>query len=180
MRHLAVGLVVLAMAVVPARADQQTAEGKHGMVVCVSPDAADVGVAVLKGGGNAVDAAVAVAFAEAVTFPAAGNIGGGGFMLVYPPGGEPTVFDYRETAPAAVTRDTFVKATDWHNHQAVGVPGTVRGLELAHNRFGKLAWKDLVAPAIRLAAEGFTLDASAATYLQPRYPESAPHNCSAR
>src|SRR4029077_4937405 len=97
--------------------------GKNGMVVCVSPEAADVGVAILKQGGTAVDAAVAVALAEAVTYPAAGNIGGGGFMLVYPPGREPSVFEYRETAPAAVNQDTFAKTTNWHDHKAVGVPG---------------------------------------------------------
>jgi gamma-glutamyltranspeptidase/glutathione hydrolase len=129
------------------------------MVVCVSPEAADVGVAVLKNGGTAVDSAVAVAFAMAVTYPPAGNIGGGGFMLVHPPGGKPTVFDYREKAPGAVNRDTFVKTTEWLDHKAVGVPGTVRGLELAHKKFGKLPWKDLVLPAVRLAEEGFALDA---------------------
>jgi gamma-glutamyltranspeptidase / glutathione hydrolase len=160
MRRFAVGLIVLVVSIVPARADDRTATSKHGMVVCVSPEAADVGVAILKQGGSAVDAAVAVAFAEAVTFPAAGNIGGGGFMLVCPPGGEPTCFDYRETAPASVGRDTFVKTADWHNHQAAGVPGTIRGLELAHRRFGKLPWKDLTGPAIQLAEDGFTVDAS--------------------
>ena len=159
MRGLAVALIAAVVTVMPARADDRTATGTHGMVVCVSPQAADVGVTVLKQGGNAVDAAVAVTFAEAVTWPEAGNNGGGGFMLVYPPTGEPTFFDYRETAPAAVTRDTFAKTTDWHNHQASGVPGTVRGLELVHKRFGKLPWKDLVMPAVRLAEVGSVLDA---------------------
>jgi len=160
MRFMA-GLILLAIPLVPAAGEDRgtVVTGKRGMVVCVSPEAADVGVAILKQGGNAVDAAVAVALAEAVTYPAAGNIGGGGFMLVYPPGGDPTVFEYRETAPAAVNRDTFAKTTDWHDHKAVGVPGTLRGLELAHKKFGKLPWKDLVAPAIRLADEGLTLDA---------------------
>jgi gamma-glutamyltranspeptidase / glutathione hydrolase len=160
MARLAIALVVLAVPVAPAGAEEkrQAVTAKNGMVVCVSPEAADVGVAVLKQGGTAVDAAVAVAFAMTVTYPAAGNIGGGGFMLVAPPGGEPTVFDYRETAPAAVTRETFVKTTEWHNHQGVGVPGTVRGLELAHKRFGKLPWKELVQPAIKLAEDGFVLD----------------------
>lgn len=160
MRCLAIGVVVWVVTALPARADNHTATGTHGMVVCVSPEAADVGVEVLKKGGTAVDAAVAVAFAEAVTYPAAGNIGGGGFMLVHPVGSEPTCFDYRETAPAAVTRDTFAKTTNWHSHQAPGVPGTVRGLELAHKRFGKLPWNDLVLPAVRLAEDGFTLDAA--------------------
>jgi gamma-glutamyltranspeptidase / glutathione hydrolase len=161
MMRLSIGLVVLVVPFVPAMAEEKgtVVTGKHGMVVCVSPEAADVGVMILKQGGTAVDAAVAVALVEAITYPAAGNIAGGGFMLVYPPGGEPTVFEYREMAPAAVNRDTFVKTTDWHNHQAVGVPGTLRGLELAHKKFGKLPWRDLVTPAIRLADEGFALDA---------------------
>jgi gamma-glutamyltranspeptidase / glutathione hydrolase len=155
-----IGLILLAVPFLPAFADgaPRTVAAKHGMVVCVSPEAAEIGVAVLKQGGTAVDAAVAVAFAMAVTWPEAGNIGGGGFMLVRPSTGEPTFFDYRETAPAAVDRDTFVKTTDWHNHKAAGVPGTVRGLELAHKKFGKLPWKDLVMPAVRLADEGFRLD----------------------
>jgi gamma-glutamyltranspeptidase/glutathione hydrolase len=94
----------------------------------------------------------------AVTYPAAGNVGGGGFMLVHPTTGEPTFFDYRETAPASVTKDTFVKTTSWIDHKAAGVPGTVRGLEAAHKKFGKLPWKDLVTPSVRLAADGFGLD----------------------
>ncbi|HEX3147412.1 MAG TPA: gamma-glutamyltransferase [Gemmataceae bacterium] len=160
MMRLAIALVVLAVPFVPASAEDKpfTTTGKNGMVVCVSPEAADIGVAVLKQGGNAVDAAVAVGFAMAVTWPEAGNIGGGGFMLVSKPGAEPTFFDYREKAPASVTRDTFVKTNDWHNHQAVGVPGTVRGLELAHKKLGKLPWKDLVMPAVKLADEGFIFD----------------------
>src|SRR5262245_9668287 len=161
MMRFMIGLILLAVPLVPAAGQDRgtVVTGKCGMVVCVSPEAADVGVAILKQGGNAVDAAVAVALAEAVTYPAAGNIGGGGFMLVDPPGGEPTVFEYRETAPAAVNRDTFAKTTDWHDHKAVGVPGTLRGLELAHKKYGKLAWKDLLQPAIRLADDGFALDA---------------------
>jgi len=167
MMRFMVGLVLLAVPLVPAAGQDRgtVVTGKCGMVVCVSPEAADVGVAILKQGGNAVDAAVAVALAEAVAYPAAGNIGGGGFMLVYPPGGDPTVIEYRETAPAAVNRGTFAKTTDWHDHKAVGIPGTLRGLEMAHKRFGKLPWKDLVAPAIRLASEGFALDAPMAKSL---------------
>ncbi len=133
---------------------------QHGAVVSVSGPATDVGVEVLKAGGNAVDAAVAVAFALAVTHPAAGNIGGGGFLLAVPPRskGEPTCFDFREKAPAAATREMFVKPEDRTPHRRVGVPGTVRGLALAHRRLGKLPWKDLVNPAVRLAREGFVLD----------------------
>jgi gamma-glutamyltranspeptidase / glutathione hydrolase len=152
------GLLVVPVTLVRGDEPTRTATAKQGMVVCVSPEAADVGVEVLKKGGNAVDAAVAVGFAMAVTYPAAGNVGGGGFMLVHPATGEPTFFDYRETAPASVTKDTFVKTTSWFDHKAAGVPGTVRGLEAAHKKFGKLPWKDLVSPAVRLAAEGFVLD----------------------
>src|SRR5262249_24100700 len=83
---------------------------------------------------------------------------GGGFMLVYPTGGkDPVVFEYRETAPAAVNKDTFVNETSVHNHKAAGGPGTVRGMELAHKKFGKLPWKDVVLPSVKLAEEGFVL-----------------------
>jgi gamma-glutamyltranspeptidase/glutathione hydrolase len=137
---------------------------RHGLVVAVSPLGADVGRDILLGGGNAVDAAVATAFAMAVTYPAAGNIGGGGFMLVYPPGGEggPLLFDYREKAPQAASRTMYTKRDSWYSAKAVGVPGTVRGLALAHKRFGKLPWKDLVMPSVRLAEEGFVIDSALA------------------
>jgi len=152
-------IAVVALAFVsPCAAQPASVEAHKGMVVCVSPPAADVGVAVLKQGGNAVDATVAVAFAMAVTYPPAGNIGGGGFMLVHPgTAKEPVVFDYREIAPKAVNRESFVHENSADTHKAVGVPGTVRGLELAHKRFGKLPWKDLVMPAVKLADEGFAL-----------------------
>src|SRR4051812_39425753 len=108
---LAASLALLTLSL-PASADTPAGgpvEARNGMVVCASPPAADVGVSILKAGGNAVDAAVGTAFAMAVTYPVAGNIGGGGFMLVRPPNGAPTVIDYRETAPAAATADMFVK-----------------------------------------------------------------------
>ena len=143
---------------VPSRADEQPVEVRNGVVVSVSAPASDVGLAILKEGGNAVDAAVATAFALAVTHPAAGNIGGGGFMLIHPPRGEPTVIDYRETAPAAATKTMFKKDESLYSHRVVGVPGTVRGLALAHQRFGKLPWKTLVLPAVELAQDGFILD----------------------
>jgi gamma-glutamyltranspeptidase/glutathione hydrolase len=149
----------------------------NGVVVSVCPEASAAGVSVLKAGGNAVDAAVATAFALAVTYPAAGNIGGGGFMLVHPPGGSVTTFDYREMAPAAATVDMYAAGTERYGHKIVGVPGTVRGLELAHKRFGKLPWKQLLAPAIELAESGFTLDAGMAGSLNSvvagsdRFPE---------
>ncbi len=141
-------------------------EAEHGMVVSVSAPGSEVGLEILKKGGNAVDAAVATAFALAVTYPQAGNIGGGGFMVVYPGGkAEPVVFDYRETAPAAATKTLFSKNDSWYGHKVVGVPGTVRGLALAHHRFGKLPWKDVLAPAIHLAENGFILGESLANSL---------------
>jgi gamma-glutamyltranspeptidase / glutathione hydrolase len=152
---------------VASRAQEKAAEYRNGVVVAVSPHGADVGLAILKQGGNAVDAAVATAFAMAVTYPAAGNIGGGGFMLVHPvPGkGEPVVFEYRETAPAAATNDMFKPGASLHGHRTVGVPGTVRGLALAHQKFGKLPWKTLVLPAAALAEDGFIIDQSLAKSL---------------
>ncbi len=157
------GLVTLLIALtLPVRGEERPPAdvASKGMVVCVSPEAAEIGVAVLKRGGTAVDSAIAVGFAMAVTYPAAGNIGGGGFMLVHPATGEPIVFDYRETAPARVNRDTFATTNDWYDQKASGVPGTVRGFELAHKKFGKLSWKELVMPAVELAENGFALDAA--------------------
>jgi gamma-glutamyltranspeptidase/glutathione hydrolase len=157
-------LALAGLALPPARAagPKRTVEARHGLVVSVSAPASEVGVAVLKQGGNAVDAAVATAFALAVTFPEAGNIGGGGFMLVHPPAGKPAVIEYRETAPARATRDMFVKDNRTSGHRVAGVPGTVRGLAAAHSKFGKLPWKSLVLPAVKLAEEGFALDAHVA------------------
>src|SRR5262245_42776455 len=150
-----------------------TAEGRRGMVVSVSPRASAAGVEALKAGGSAVDAAVATALVLAVTWPEAGNIGGGGFMLVYPGGGaEPVVIDYRETAPAAATRDMFASGKP-SPYALVGTPGTVRGLALAPRRFGRLAWKDLVQPAVRLAEEGFAVDAALAKSLNDGLKKSA-------
>src|SRR5262249_24956573 len=143
-----------------------SASAAGGMVVAVSRPAAEVGRDVLRRGGNAVDAAVATAFALAVTWPEAGNVGGGGFMLVYPGGNaEPAVIDYRETAPAAVDKDTFATTKSHLGHKIIGVPGTVRGLALAHRRFGKLPWKDVVLPAVKLADEGFVINAALARSL---------------
>ena len=147
----------------PAFAQTPAVTSKGGMVVCVSPPAADVGAAILKQGGNAVDAAIAVGFAEAVTWPEAGNIGGGGFMLVCPgEGKKPVVIDYREMAPAAATKEMFAKGVSYQDIRTAGVPGTVRGFEMAHKKFGKLPWKDLVLPAVKLAQEGFTVNAALA------------------
>jgi gamma-glutamyltranspeptidase/glutathione hydrolase len=159
------GSWVLLLLVVLGTPDTRAASYSGGAVAAVSPPAVDVGVAILAAGGNAVDAAVAVGLAQAVTYPAAGNLGGGGFMLVHPGGGKPpVVIDYRETAPAAATADLFAQVEDYYSHRAVGVPGTVRGFALAHKQFGKLPWKDVVAPASKLA-DGFALNASLAASL---------------
>ncbi len=149
------------------------------MVVSISREASEAGLAILKQGGNAVDSAVATALAMAVTYPAAGNLGGGGFMLVHPaPGnGGPVAFCYRETAPAAATKTMFTKDDSQYTHKAVAVPGTIRGLALAHRKFGVLPWPDLLRPAVRLARDGFVIESNLAevmnTYLkaEPRLPE---------
>ncbi len=127
--------------------------------MCVSRLASDAGIAVLKRGGNAVDAAVAMGFALGVTYPAAGNIGGGGFMLVHPPSsrGDPVAFNFRERAPSAAWPTMYSKEETQFAARAVAVPGTVRGLALAHKRFGKLPWPELVQPAVALARDGFPL-----------------------
>jgi gamma-glutamyltranspeptidase/glutathione hydrolase len=162
---------------------------KNGMVASQEKRATRIGVDILKAGGNAIDAAVAIGFALAVTHPQAGNIGGGGFMLVHLAARNETVaIDYRETAPAAMTRDVFLdekgeadpkKSRD--SALGVGVPGTVAGLALAHERYGsgKFTLAQLIAPAIRLAREGFMVDDELADTLpraQPRlarWPASA-------
>jgi gamma-glutamyltranspeptidase / glutathione hydrolase len=149
------------------RAQQNTDAGvptRTGAVVCTSAPACDAGAAVLAAGGNAVDAAVATAFALAVTHPSAGNIGGGGFMIVRTPSGAVTAIDYRERAPLRSTRTMYLgadgkidRSLTASGYLAPGVPGTVRGLSLAHRKFGKLSWKEVVMPAVVLAEQGFVM-----------------------
>ncbi len=139
-------------------------EGSRAVVVSGNPIASDVGKAILQQGGNAIDAAVAVGFALQVVHPEAGNIGGGGFMVIRLADGSVHSLDYREKAPAKATRNMYVgpdgnpTRASWTGHLAAGVPGAVAGLAEAHKRFGKLPWADIVAPAIRLAADGFLVD----------------------
>src|SRR5690606_6351414 len=153
-------------AVAPA-AEAVNREGGHEAAVAM-PDryAAEVSEAILKAGGNAVDAAIAAGFTLAVTYPEAGNIGGGGFMLVHMKG-ESTFLDYRETAPLAADRDMYldengdvIPGASLIGHKAVGVPGTVAGFWAAHQRYGTLPWEDLVEPAAQLAEEGFVVPES--------------------
>jgi len=143
-------------------ASRLPARAKHVMVASVDSIASRVGADVMKRGGNAVDAAIAVALTLAVTWPEAGNLGGGGFMLLRNADGTEEAIDYRERAPLSATRDMYLDATgniikdaSLVGYQASGVPGTVAGLTLAHKRHGKLPWADLVEPARKLAAEGF-------------------------
>ena len=143
-----------------ALASSEPVRGRNGMVASQSLLASQAGVEMLEGGGNAVDAAVATAFALAVTRPEAGNIGGGGFLLFRPASGDAVAYDFRETAPAAASPEMFLRDgvydAELHHRsgRAVGVPGTVAGLYLAWQEHGKLPWKRLVAPAIELAREG--------------------------
>ena len=168
-------LLVIALLVLGggAGASQQQKDlgvpAKDGVVVCTSAPSCDAGAEILAKGGNAVDAAVATAFALAVTHPSAGNIGGGGFSIVRTSAGEITSFDYRERAPLKSTRTMYLgpdrninRSLTASGYLAPGVPGTVRGMEMLHKRFGKLAWKDVVMPAVLLAEQGFTLSAGLA------------------
>ncbi|MBM81490.1 MAG: gamma-glutamyltransferase [Planctomycetaceae bacterium] len=144
----------------------QVVRAKHGVVVGVSQPGSEAGLKMLQRGGNSVDAAVATALAMAVTVPEAGNIGGGGFMMILPgPGKPPVCIEYRETAPAAATENMFPLNHTRFGHRVVGVPGTLRGLELAHKKYGKLPWKQLVVPAVQLARDGFEIDAFTAKSL---------------
>jgi gamma-glutamyltranspeptidase/glutathione hydrolase len=166
-RRVAVFLAVMTLAfpAVPAMlaAPDEGVSSKNGLVVCTSAPACDAGAAVLSKGGSAVDAAVATAFALAVTHPSAGNIGGGGFMVVRSASGAVTTFDYREKAPQNSTRQMYMRdgkvdmSLTNQGYLAPGVPGTVRGLALAHRKFGRLPWKDVVMPAVQLAEDGFVL-----------------------
>jgi gamma-glutamyltranspeptidase / glutathione hydrolase len=163
---------------------REPVHARHGMVVTQEPLAADVGVSVLKAGGNAVDAAVAIAFALAVTHPSAGNIGGGGFMLVRLADGRTNFLDFRERAPAQATRDMYldvkgkVTKDSLVGWRASGVPGTVAGLELAHKKYGRKAWPELVQPAVTLAEKGFPVSYSLSqslseeSHLLSQFPES--------
>jgi gamma-glutamyltranspeptidase/glutathione hydrolase len=150
-------------------ASREPVRARHGVVAATNEIASNVGVDIMKRGGNAVDAAIAVAFALAVTHPAAGNLGGGGFMMIRLKDGRTTAIDYREMAPAAATRNIYLdqngnviegEGGSIEGYRAAGVPGTVRGMELALKKYGsgKLTWTQLIEPARRLAANGFTVN----------------------
>jgi gamma-glutamyltranspeptidase/glutathione hydrolase len=170
-------------------ASREPVRARHGIVASTNELASNVGVEIMKRGGNAVDAAIAVAFALAVTHPAAGNLGGGGFMMIRLKDGRTTAIDYREMAPAAATRNVYLdkngnviegEGGPLEGYRAAGVPGTVRGMELALKKYGsgKLNWAQLVEPARRLAANGFLVTYSLARGLRgsrdylAKYPET--------
>jgi len=170
-------------------ASREPVRARHGVVASTNEVASKVGVDIMKQGGNAVDAAIAVAFALAVTHPAAGNLGGGGFMMIRLKNGRTTAIDYREMAPAAATRNIYLdqngnviqgEGGSIEGYRAAGVPGTVRGMELALKKYGsgRLSWSQLIEPARRLAANGFTVTNSLARGLRgnreylSRYPET--------
>ena len=169
-RHALISVnLVLALACAPIApaiaASPEPAKGENGMVVTAQRLATQAGVDVLKKGGNAVDAAVAVGYALAVTYPTAGNIGGGGFMTIRFKDGKTTFLDFRERAPLAATKTMYldkdgnpVKGASLDGYLAVGVPGSVAGFEYAREKYGTLQRADLMAPAIRLAGDGFTLE----------------------
>jgi gamma-glutamyltranspeptidase/glutathione hydrolase len=146
----------------PQAASRAPARGKHGMVASVSEIASQIGVDIMKRGGNAVDAAVAVGLALAVVWPEAGNIGGGGFMLIRMNDGRAVAVDYREMAPAAAHRNVYLDAKGEYikdssviGHRAAGVPGTVAGLAHALEKFGTMKWAEVCEPAWKLAHDGF-------------------------
>jgi len=170
-------------------ASREPVRARHGIVASTNEIASEVGVDIMKRGGNAVDAAIAVAFALAVTHPAAGNLGGGGFMMIRLKDGRTTAIDYREMAPALATRNIYLdkkgkviegEGGSIEGYRAAGVPGTVRGMELALKKYGsgKLTWAQLVEPARRLAANGFTVTYTLARGLRgsreylSKYPET--------
>ena len=175
--------VLFCLEAVTERAVTAEAPVKHAMVVSIHHDAADAGLEILKEGGNAVDAAVAVGFALAVVLPNAGNLGGGGFMLVRDHTGAAHFLDFRERAPGAATADMYLDA-EKHvvpglstlGYKAIGVPGSVAGFAYAQKHFGKLTLKQDMAPAIRLATDGYVLSAEEARGLHAanlsKFPES--------
>jgi gamma-glutamyltranspeptidase/glutathione hydrolase len=180
MRILPLALAALFIAA-PNLDGRHPVMGRQAMVVSQEPQATDVGVTVLRSGGNAVDAAVAVAFTLAVTHPTAGNLGGGGFLLIRFADGRSTFIDFRERAPEKATRNMYLdeagnltrdSVLGW---RAAGVPGTVRGLEYAHKKFGTKRWTELLKPSIELASKGFPVSYALARSLSTstRLPEFA-------
>lgn len=185
--YLLLAVIVFLLSCTPAKKEEQTsvsaAPPAHGMVVSAHPIASQVGVEIMKKGGNAVDAAIAVQFTLAVVFPAAGNIGGGGFMMVRTNDGQVAALDYREKAPGKATTNMFldkkgnvIPDLSTAGHLASGVPGSVDGMVEAHAKYGSLPWKDLLQPAIDLALKGFPLTQREAGWMNDFRPTFEKHN----
>jgi gamma-glutamyltranspeptidase/glutathione hydrolase len=185
--HVVTWMLVAQLAQPVALAQRAPVEARHGMVVSANELASGIGVDIMKRGGNAADAAVATGIALAVVYPRAGNLGGGGFATVRLANGKATTIDFRETAPAAASRDMYLDANgqvisgqSTVGYKAAGVPGTVAGLALLHRKYGsgKLSWSELLEPAHRLAEQGFVVSSNFANDLRSservlgRFPES--------
>jgi gamma-glutamyltranspeptidase/glutathione hydrolase len=188
-RHTSIILCIASLVVFfqSYSASRDPVRAKKGMVVAADPIAANVGLKILKEGGNAVDAAVAVGFALAVTYPGAGNIGGGGFMVMRFADGTVKSLDYRETAPAAAKRDmyvdkngNFLEQKSTRGHLACGVPGSVAGMMYAQRRYGKLTRAQVLKPAIDLADKGFHLHYRLAEDLERMIPDFSAYRSSKR
>ena len=176
-RRALILLTTLVLAAAVPAVPQTPTRARDGMVVSQNETASRVGAAVLREGGSAIDAAIATAFALAVTHPTAGNIGGGGFILFRPAAGQPEAYDFREMAPRRAAPTMFLENGKYSerlhhdSHLSVGVPGTVAGLHLAWTEHGKLPWKRLVEPAIALARDGFPVTDGLARSLRGILPD---------
>src|SRR5258708_5640853 len=164
-------------------ASTEPIHAQHGIVVSVHELASRAGVEMMQAGGNAVDAAVATGFALAVVHPPAGNLGGGGFMLIRFADGKTHFLDYREKAPAAATRDMYLDAhgnviegASEYGYKAIAVPGSVAGMVYAEQKYGKLTLKQVIAPAIRLAREGYALTWGEARDFHDKYLSEFPES----
>src|SRR5438270_1591143 len=178
---LAAGLLLLTVTICPASTPPVPAQ--HAMVVTVHQLASQVGVEILRAGGNAIDAAVATGFALAVVHSPAGNIGGGGFMLIRMADGKTHFLDYREKAPAAAKADMYldekgnvIPEASEIGYKSIGVPGSVAGMVYAEQKYGKLGLKAVMAPAIKLAREGYALTWNEAAELHDSYLSKFPES----
>lgn len=183
MRNILFVAISIASLSIKASNAQTLETFKHGVVVSAHPEASKVGLQILKSGGNAVDAAVAVQFALAVVLPSAGNIGGGGFLVYRSSTGKTNTLDFRERAPGSASRNMYLDdsgnaITDksLYGHLAVGVPGTVDGMATAHLKYGKLSWQQVLQPAIILAERGFSITAAQAVELNNNREAFKKHN----
>ena len=172
-------ILIISLFINPTFSKFPDAIGYNGMVVSSNKYASQIGLDILKNGGNAIDAAIGVSFALAVVHPGAGNIGGGGFMVVRTSDGKVTTIDFREKAPSGASKDMFlddslnvIPGKSWSTSLASGVPGSVAGMWMAHEKFGSKPWYDIIRPSIHLAQYGFKLDPLNCSYLNSNYYKS--------